>query len=85
MDVEFKITKKPVNYTKALKILEKRVDKVKEGGQELVWFLEHPITYTAGVRSLNEEILDKSIKIIIVFGFIIEFGIIYHKFNFISM
>ena len=64
MDIEFKISKKPVNYKKALELLEKRVDKVKEGGQELVWFLEHPITYTAGVRSLNEEILDKSIKII---------------------
>ena len=64
MDIEFKISKKPVNYKKALELLEKRVDKVKEGGRELVWFLEHPITYTAGIRSLNEEILDKSIKII---------------------
>ena len=64
MDIEFKISKKPVNYKKALELLEKRVDKVKEGGRELVWFLEHPTTYTAGIRSLNEEILDKSIKII---------------------
>ena len=64
MDIEFKISKKPVNYIKAINILEKRVDKVKKGGRELVWFLEHPTTYTAGVRFKKEEILDKSINVI---------------------
>jgi lipoyl(octanoyl) transferase len=64
MDIEFKISKKPVNYKKALKLLEKRVNEVKKGGKELVWFLEHPTTYTAGIRSKNDEILNKSIKII---------------------
>ena len=64
MDVEFKISKNPVNYKKALKLLEKRVNRVKEGGRELVWFLEHPLTYTAGIRSKKEEILDKSINVI---------------------
>jgi len=64
MDVEFKTSKKPVNYKKALHFLKKRVGKVKKGGRELVWFLEHPTTYTAGIRYKKEEILDKSIKII---------------------
>ena len=64
MNIDFKNSKKPVNYKKALKLLEKRVDKVKKGGRELVWFLEHPTTYTAGIRSEKEEILDKSITII---------------------
>ena len=64
MDIEFKITKKPVNYTKALRLLEKRVKKVNAGGTELVWFLEHPLTYTAGIRSKKEEILDSSIEIV---------------------
>ncbi len=64
MDIEFKISKKLVNYGKAINILEKRVNKVKKGGRELVWLLEHPTTYTAGVRFKKEEILDKSINII---------------------
>ena len=64
MDIEFKISKKPVKYRKALQLLEKRVNNVKKGGQELVWFLEHPVTYTAGIRSKKEEILDKSINVI---------------------
>jgi len=63
MDIEFKTSKKPVNYKKALHFLKKRVKKVKKGERELVWFLEHPTTYTAGVRYKKEEILDKSIKI----------------------
>jgi len=64
MDIEFKTSKKPVNYKKALHFLKKRVEKVKKGGRELVWFLEHPTTYTAGIRYKKKEILDKSIKII---------------------
>jgi len=40
------------------------VEKVKKGGRELVWFLEHPTTYTAGIRYKKGEILDKSIEII---------------------
>ena len=64
MDIEFKISKNPVNYKKAILFLEKRVELVKQGGKELVWFLEHPLTYSAGIRSKNEEILDKSITII---------------------
>ncbi len=64
MDIEFKTSKKPVNYKKALCFLRKRVEKVKKGGRELVWFLEHPTTYTAGIRYKEGEILDKSIKIV---------------------
>ena len=64
MDIEFKVSKNPINYKKALKLLEKRVNLVKKGGRELVWFLEHPVTYTAGIRSKKEEILDKSINVI---------------------
>ena len=64
MDIEFKISKNPVNYNKALIFLEKRVKLVKQGGKELVWLLEHPLTYSAGIRSKKEEILDKSITVI---------------------
>ncbi len=64
MDIEIKISRKPVNYNKALTYLEKRLEKVKKGGKELVWFLEHPTTYTAGIRFKKSEILDSSINII---------------------
>ncbi len=63
MDIEFKISKKQVVYDDAIRFLEKKVKKVKKGGREFVWILEHPTTFTGGIRYKKSEILDKSIKI----------------------
>ena len=63
MSIEFKISKKPVLYDRAIRILEKKVKSVKDGGRELVWILEHPTTFTGGIRFNNDEILDKSIVV----------------------
>ena len=63
--VEVKISKKPIKYKKALKYLEKRVVEVQtQDNNELLWILEHPKTYTAGIRSSENEILNKKIKVI---------------------
>ena len=65
MSVEIKLTKKPIPYEKAMLFLNKRVKEVKNGdNKELIWILEHPKTYTAGVSFKQNEIIDKSIKII---------------------
>ena len=63
MNIEFKISKKPVLYDKAMRFLEKKVKNVKNGGRELIWILEHPTTFTGGIRFDNDEILDKSILV----------------------
>ena len=64
MSIEIKISKKPVEYTKAITFLEKRLIKLKNNkATELVWILEHPKIYTGGVSYKNNEILDKGIKI----------------------
>ena len=65
MDIEIKITKKPVEYNKAITFLENRLIKLKNNkANELIWILEHPNTYTAGISYSDNEILDKNIKII---------------------
>ena len=65
MNIEVKISKLRIPYKRAIYDLEKRVEDVKKGlKKELIWILEHPITYTAGIRSNEKEILDKKIKII---------------------
>ena len=65
MSIEIKISKKPVTYKKAMIFLNKRVEAVKQGKKrELLWILEHPTTYTAGVSFNKKEILDNNIKII---------------------
>jgi len=65
MTLEVKISKKLVPYETAFSFLKKRVALLKKSrGRELVWILEHPITFTGGIRSKENEILDKKIKII---------------------
>ncbi|MDC1096746.1 lipoyl(octanoyl) transferase LipB [Pelagibacteraceae bacterium] len=63
--MEIKISNRLIPYKTAMKFLQKRVDKIKIGKEiDLLWILEHPITYTAGIRSKKNEILDKKIKVI---------------------
>jgi len=65
MTFEVKISKKLVSYNTALVFLKKRVELVKKSKKkELIWILEHPLTFTAGIRSKKKEIIDKKIKII---------------------
>jgi lipoyl(octanoyl) transferase len=65
MSIEIKLSKKRISYKKAMLFLNKRVEDVKNGdNKELIWFLEHPKTYTAGVRASPNDILDKKIKVV---------------------
>ena len=65
MSIEIKISNKLIPYNKAINIMEKRVDDIKKGKKnDLIWILEHPTVFTAGIRSNKNEILDKKIKII---------------------
>ena len=65
MSIEIKISSKRFPYKKAMLFLNKRVDEVKLGKKkELIWILEHPSTFTAGVSYNKKDIIDKKIKII---------------------
>tara|TARA_B100001093_G_scaffold299993_1_gene286057 strand:- start:378 stop:989 length:612 start_codon:yes stop_codon:yes gene_type:complete len=65
MSIEIKLSKRRIPYGKAMFFLNKRVEQVKNGNnKELIWILEHPRIYTAGVSFKNNEIIDKKIKII---------------------
>ena len=65
MTLEIKISKKLSPYKSAFKFLKNRVDSLKrQKGKDLLWILEHPLTFTSGIRSKKNEILDKKIKII---------------------
>jgi lipoyl(octanoyl) transferase len=65
MSIEIKFSKKRISYEKAMLFMNKRVQEVKNGdNKELLWILEHPKTYTAGVSFKKNEVIDKKIKII---------------------
>ena len=65
MNIEIKKSIKPVNYFDAINILESRLkDLHQNNGQELIWTLEHNEVFTAGTSYKENEIIDKSIKIL---------------------
>ena len=65
MNIEIKKSKKPVKYEDALKFMESRLLDIHENNsKELIWILEHEDVYTAGTSYKEEEIIDKSIKIL---------------------
>ena len=65
MSIEIKKSEKPVIYEDAKKIMEERLLNVDlNKSDELIWILEHPDVYTAGTSYNENDILDKSIKIL---------------------
>ena len=65
MNIEIKKSIKPINYFDAINILESRLKNLYENNeQELIWTLEHNEVFTAGTSYKENEIIDKSIKIL---------------------
>ena len=65
MSIDIKKSTKLVNYNKAIDFLEKRLIEVNQNkSNELIWILEHPSTFTAGMSYDKSEILDKRINLI---------------------
>ena len=64
MNIEIKKSKKPVKYEDALHLWNNVSEINEKKSKELIWILEHEEIYTAGTSYKENEILDKSIKII---------------------
>ena len=65
MSIEIKKSQKPVKYEDALKFMEKRLLEIDQNkSNDLIWTLEHEEIYTAGKTYKENEVLDKSIKIL---------------------
>ena len=65
MNLEIKKSVKPVKYSEAINLLEYRLkDLYENNGKELIWTLEHDEIFTAGTSYKENEIIDKSIKVL---------------------
>ena len=65
MNFEIKKSKNPINYKDAIEYMEKRlIDLNQNNSRNLIWTLEHEHIYTAGTSFKENEILNKSIKVI---------------------
>ena len=63
--IEIKKSIKPVKYETAISLMERRLNEIYiKKSKELIWVLEHKEVYTAGASYKNNELLDKSIKLI---------------------
>ena len=57
--VEWAVSSSPVPYDQAVAVMEARVAAIAAGkASEMVWLLEHPPLYTAGVSARDEDLLD---------------------------
>ena len=65
MNIEIKKSEKPVKYEDDLRLMEKRLLEIDQNkSSDLIWILEHDDIYTAGTTYKEDEIVDKSIKIL---------------------
>ena len=65
MNIQIKKSKKPIKYEEAIKLMEKRLLDINNNkSKELIWILQHEDLYTAGTSYDEQEIIDKSIKIL---------------------
>ena len=57
--IGWSVSRRAVDYPAALAAMEARAAAIAEGsGEELVWLLEHPALYTAGVTAKETDLLE---------------------------
>lgn len=61
--IKFLITKNPVEYPDALQFMQETIQDIRQGGDEIIWFLEHPPLYTAGTSANQSDLLDSSLPV----------------------
>ena len=65
MNIEIKKSKNPIKYDDAIRYMEERLLEINQNRKDdLIWILEHEDLYTAGTSFQDDEIIDKSIKVI---------------------
>ena len=58
-DIEWRVSDEPVAYEDALRFMETRVARIREGtAKECVWLLEHPPIFTAGTSADPAELFN---------------------------
>ncbi len=60
-NIEWRVSQEPVHFEEALQFMQKRVEQIIAGeAREMIWLLEHPPVYTAGVSASDADLLAKS-------------------------
>jgi len=60
-NIEIRVSKELVPFEESLAFMQKRVDEIIAGtAPQLIWILEHPPVYTAGISARDEDLLAES-------------------------
>jgi lipoyl(octanoyl) transferase len=60
-EIEWLISKDPVDFESALNFMQARVEKIiNNEAKQLIWILEHPEIYTAGISAKDSDLLTKT-------------------------
>ncbi|APR98109.1 lipoyl(octanoyl) transferase LipB [Wolbachia endosymbiont of Folsomia candida] len=58
--VEWLVSNQLIDYNHAVKFMEEKIEQIQSGlADELVWLLEHPSLYTAGISATDDDIVEK--------------------------
>lgn len=58
--VEWLVSNQLVDYNHAVKFMEEKIEQIQSGlADELVWLLEHPSLYTAGISAIDDDVVEK--------------------------
>lgn len=58
--IEWRISDQLVDYNYAIKFMEERIKLISDNlADEMVWLLEHPPIYTAGINATNNDIIEE--------------------------
>ncbi|MGL9732629.1 MAG: lipoyl(octanoyl) transferase LipB [Wolbachia sp.] len=58
--VKWLISNQLINYKHAVKFMEAKIQRIYDNSSdELVWLLQHPSLYTAGINTADDEIIEK--------------------------
>lgn len=67
--IEWAVSDRPIGYTDALAVMQKRTNAIAEGqALELVWLLEHPALYTAGTSAKPGDLMEPASMPVFVSG-----------------
>ena len=61
--IKFITTNTPVEYLDALQFMQETIQGIRQGNEEVIWFLEHPPLYTAGTSAKDGDLLDSSLPV----------------------
>lgn len=61
--IKFLVANASVKYPDAIQFMQKTIEDIRTGEDEVIWFLEHPPLYTAGTSAKEADLIDSTFPV----------------------